>query len=225
MVYSTRRFVLCLTLCYFVLAFSSPYSLAITSLGEERANLIAFRTFVRFALVWFCLFPLPLGVWEGMRFVIVALLRLFSYLLLSKPQWILTFNKLDMCIDNKEVWFGIANGQVSSIFDRVICPGFIVSRFIYIVNCMENKHKINTGHYGDFFYYSTSKVKFRIRRITVLLFVCCCFFFFFFFFVVFFFFFFFSKILSLNKWGQLPGLFFFSRQTIYHMQTETRQGL
>ena len=40
----------------------SPFSIAITSLGEERANLCAFRTFVRFALVWFCLFPLPLGV-------------------------------------------------------------------------------------------------------------------------------------------------------------------
>ena len=37
-------------------------------------------TFVRFALVWFCLFPLPLGVWEGLRFVIVALPGLFSYL-------------------------------------------------------------------------------------------------------------------------------------------------
>ena len=60
--------------------FFSPFSIAITSLGEERANLSAFRTFVRFALVWFCLFPLPLGVWEGLRFVIVALPRLFSYL-------------------------------------------------------------------------------------------------------------------------------------------------
>ena len=58
----------------------SPFSIAITSLGEERANLGAFRTFVRFALVWFCLFPLPLGVWEGLRFVIVALPGLFSYL-------------------------------------------------------------------------------------------------------------------------------------------------
>ena len=38
-----------------------------------RANLSAFRTFVRFALVWFCLFPLPLGVWEGLHIVIVAL--------------------------------------------------------------------------------------------------------------------------------------------------------
>ena len=40
----------------------SPLSIAITSLGEERANLSAFRTFVRFALVWFYLFPFPLGV-------------------------------------------------------------------------------------------------------------------------------------------------------------------
>ena len=46
----------------------------------ERANLSAFRAFVWFALVWFCLFPLPLGVWEGLRFVIVALPGLFSYL-------------------------------------------------------------------------------------------------------------------------------------------------
>ena len=78
-----RRFVLCLYLCYLVLVFFSPFSIAITSLGEERANLSAFRTFVRFALVWFCLFPLPLGVWEGLRFVIVALPGLFSYLFSS----------------------------------------------------------------------------------------------------------------------------------------------
>ena len=58
----------------------SPFSIAITSLGEERANLGAFRTFVRFALVWFCLFPLPLGVCEVLRFVIVELPGLFSYL-------------------------------------------------------------------------------------------------------------------------------------------------
>ena len=40
----------------------SPFSIAIISLGEERANLSDFRTFVRFVLVWFCLFPRPLGV-------------------------------------------------------------------------------------------------------------------------------------------------------------------
>ena len=80
MVYSTRRFVVCLSVCHFVLVFFSPFSIAITSLGEERANLSAFRTFVRFVLVWICRFPLPLGVWEGLRFVIVALPILFSYL-------------------------------------------------------------------------------------------------------------------------------------------------
>ena len=69
-----------LTLCYFVLVFFSPFSIAITSPGEERAILSAFRTFVRFVLVWFCLFPLPLGVWEGLRFVIVAFPALFFYL-------------------------------------------------------------------------------------------------------------------------------------------------
>ena len=60
----------------------SPYGIAITSLGEERADLSAFRTFVRFVLVWSCRFPLPFWVWEELRFVIVALPGLFSYLFL-----------------------------------------------------------------------------------------------------------------------------------------------
>ena len=92
MVYSTRRFVLCLTLCHFVLVcvcffvvfFSSPFSISITSLVEERAKLSAFRTFVRFLPVWICRFPLPLSVWEELRFVIVTLLGLFSYLFFSQ---------------------------------------------------------------------------------------------------------------------------------------------
>ena len=71
--------------------FFSLFSIAITSLGEERANLCVFRTFVRFVFVWICRFPLPPGVWEGLRFVIVALPGLFSYL-----------------------FFLIANGQISS---------------------------------------------------------------------------------------------------------------
>ena len=75
-----RRVVVCLTLCYFVLVFFSPFSITITSLGEERASLSAFRTFDRFVLVWICRFSLPLDVWEGLRFVIVALPGLFSYL-------------------------------------------------------------------------------------------------------------------------------------------------
>ena len=31
-------------------------------------------------------------------------------------------NKLGLCIDIVEIGFGIANGQILSIFDRVICP-------------------------------------------------------------------------------------------------------
>ena len=84
MVYSTRRFVVCLSVCHFVLMFFSPFSIAITSLEEERANLSALCTFVRFVLVWICRFPLPLVVWKGLRFVIVALPGLFSYLFFSE---------------------------------------------------------------------------------------------------------------------------------------------
>ena len=72
---------------YLVLFFSyvfGPFIIAITSLGEERANISAFRTFVRFVLVWICRFPLPLSVREGLRFVIVALPGLLSYLFLLR---------------------------------------------------------------------------------------------------------------------------------------------
>ena len=67
MVYSVRRIVLSLALCYFLLllllfylfiylfifVFFNPFSISIASLGEERAYLSAFCTFVRFALVCF----------------------------------------------------------------------------------------------------------------------------------------------------------------------------
>ena len=89
-VYSTRRLVVCLSMCHFVLVVFSPFSIVITSLGEERANLSAFRGFVRFVLVLVCLFTLPLGVWEGLRFVIVALPGLFSYLFFSIQMQLLT---------------------------------------------------------------------------------------------------------------------------------------
>ena len=45
MVYSTRRFVVCLSVCHFVLVIFSPLSIAITSLVEERANLSSFTYF------------------------------------------------------------------------------------------------------------------------------------------------------------------------------------
>ena len=79
---------MCLFVCRFVLVFFGRFGVAVASLGVcvweggrgwRSVGLGAFRAFVRFVLVWICRFPLPLGVWEGLRFVIVALPGLFSY--------------------------------------------------------------------------------------------------------------------------------------------------
>ena len=90
MVYCTRRFVLSFVLCYFVLVFFSPLSIAITYIGEERANLNVFVrlfdlrsfffSFFFLFFFFFFLFPLPLCNWEGLRLVTVALPGFFSYL-------------------------------------------------------------------------------------------------------------------------------------------------
>ena len=61
------------------LCFSVLLALRLPRLGKRDLILVHFRTFVRFVLVWICRFPLPLGVWEGLQFVIVALPGLFSY--------------------------------------------------------------------------------------------------------------------------------------------------
>ena len=80
-VYSTRRFVLsCVIL---VLCFSVFLALQLPRLGSGEIIFVLFGTFVRFGLVWFCLFPLPLGVWEGLRLVTVALPGLFFSLILK----------------------------------------------------------------------------------------------------------------------------------------------
>ena len=60
--YEANYFESCLDLFCSCVCVFSPFSIAIISLGEARANLSFFRTFVRFALVWFCLFPRSLGV-------------------------------------------------------------------------------------------------------------------------------------------------------------------
>ena len=72
--YSTRRFVLSLALRYFLIVVFNAFSISITSL---------------MVLVWFCLFPLPLRVWDWLRRVIVALPGVISYLFL------LTWNDLN----------------------------------------------------------------------------------------------------------------------------------
>ena len=69
---------------------------------------------------------------------------------LSKFQWI--FTKLGMCIDIVEIWFGIANMQICSTCDRVIClphdSGWVISRF-YFLNSLLTQHILFTYiHYS-----------------------------------------------------------------------------
>ena len=76
MVYSTRRFVLFYVLpCVILfLHFSEVLALQLPRLGKRELILILF---VR--LFDLHLFGFPVGVWEGLRFVIVALPGLFFY--------------------------------------------------------------------------------------------------------------------------------------------------
>ena len=59
--------------------------------------------------------------------------ELFSFLddNLSKYQWI--FTKLGMCIDIVDIWFEIANGQISSIFHKSYLPTTGLWRCIIIL--------------------------------------------------------------------------------------------
>ena len=62
---STRRFVVCRSVCRFVLVFFSPFGIAITSLGEERANLVLFVRLFRLCLFRFVGFLFLLGSGKG----------------------------------------------------------------------------------------------------------------------------------------------------------------
>ena len=97
--------------------FFSPFSAAIASLGEEGAGLSAFRTFVRFVLVWIVGFPLSLGVWEGLRFVIVALPGLFSYLFLF-----LSGQALKAIFKLLYHFTELSPKHVLELFDKLITP-------------------------------------------------------------------------------------------------------
>ena len=65
--------------CVILFLCFSSFSIAIASLGEERANLSVFCTFV-WCLFGFVCFLFLFGGWEVLRLVIVAFPGLFSYL-------------------------------------------------------------------------------------------------------------------------------------------------
>ena len=62
------------------LCFSVLLALRLPRLGKRELILVLFVCLFDLHFVWFYLFPFPLGVWQGLRFVIVALPGLFSYL-------------------------------------------------------------------------------------------------------------------------------------------------
>ena len=67
---------------------------------------------------------------------------------LSKHRWI--FTKLATCIDILEIWIRIANGQISSNFDGVICSSVRDSTIFSfpddnLSKCQEISTKLGTG--------------------------------------------------------------------------------
>ena len=64
-VYSTRRFILCLALCYFVVVFSFLLVLRLPRLGKREQTLVLYVRLFDLRLFDF-VFSLPFGVWEGL---------------------------------------------------------------------------------------------------------------------------------------------------------------
>ena len=85
---------------------------------------------------------------------------------LSTCQWI--FTKLDMCIDIVEIWFRIANGQILSVFDRVICLpynsdkvlSFHVFHFFSVYSILSNTDSKDLNQTAN----RSIRVKFRLFR-------------------------------------------------------------
>ena len=69
-----------------------------------------------FFCVWFYGFTLDIPVSVHLSISCPSVCILFPDDSMSKHQWI--FTKLGMCIDIVEIWFGIANGQILSNFDK-----------------------------------------------------------------------------------------------------------
>ena len=76
-----RRFVVCLIVSHFVLVFFGLFSIDYLAWGRGLILVLFVRLF-DLCLFEFVGFSLPLGVWKGLRFVILALPGLFSYLFL-----------------------------------------------------------------------------------------------------------------------------------------------
>ena len=103
--------------------FFSPFSIAITSLWEEGANLGAFCALVRFALILFYQFSLPLCVWDGLRLVVDRIYPTELQLnRANSSNTEVSFLDLILCISNGTVSTKIHDKRDDFDFDIVNFP-------------------------------------------------------------------------------------------------------
>ena len=130
MVYSTRRSILCLTLCYLVLVFFSPFSIAITSLGLER------ECFSYVCSIWVCLdLSVSSSSWCLGRaavcdcgtpwtfllpffFTLIAFTLFSLYLLVHALCWFTVPTSTSLCLG---VWFYLSNLEHSYPNGMCLC--------------------------------------------------------------------------------------------------------
>ena len=86
-------------------------------LGKRELIFVLFVRLFDLRLFGVCLFPLPLGVWEGLRFVTVALPGLFSYLFfLYRHVFVMTRERPSGLLSWKPVsWKGVYS-NIKEIF-------------------------------------------------------------------------------------------------------------
>ena len=96
-----------------------PFSIAISALQEKKASLCIFRALVCFARDVFI--PRHTTVTGYYGFTLDARVSVRLSVRISFPDDNEIFTKFVLCIYIVEIWFWIADGQISSNFDGVIC--------------------------------------------------------------------------------------------------------
>ena len=152
MVYSTRRFVVCLSVCHFVLVFFSPFSIAITSLGEERELiLVLFVRLFGLCLFRFVGFLFLLGSGKGCGLWLWHSLD-FSLTFLIPPSFGVS-GRLWLW----HMWRLCASVSHLSVF-RWLVKAVIVAYVAFVLQTLLQQGKAKPEFYGD--------VVYRLRKIV-----------------------------------------------------------
>ena len=115
---------------FFLFFFSVFWALRLPRVGKRELILVLLVRLFDLRLFNFCLFTRPLGVWEGLRFVIVALPGLLFYLLFISDVCLMKIN-IHLISDKKKkrlfksVWVGrsvlrLNDGSLSNRFQLVV---------------------------------------------------------------------------------------------------------